>query len=39
MAAELVTRNVCDYRKPPKRVKTPINALCREDRARMPALP
>lgn len=32
MAHDLVTKNVCDYCKPSKRVKTPINALCREER-------
>lgn len=35
MSQDLVTKNVCDYCKPPKRVKTPINALDREDRTRM----
>lgn len=29
---------MCDFCKPPKREKTPINALCREDRTHMLAL-
>lgn len=37
-AQDLVAKNVCDFCKPPKRVKTPINALCREERTRMLAL-
>lgn len=35
MSQDLIRKNVCDYCKPPKRVKTPINALNREDRTRM----
>lgn len=35
IAQGLITKNPCDYCKPPKRVKTPINALCREERSRM----
>ena len=35
VAQDLLTKNPCDFCKPPKRVKTPINALCREDRTRM----
>lgn len=35
MAQDLITKNPCDYCKPPKRVMTPINALNREDRTRM----
>lgn len=38
MAQGLLNRNVCEFCKPPKRVKTPINALSREDRSRMLAL-
>lgn len=38
MAQGLLARNVCEFCKPPKRVKTPINALSREDRSRMLAL-
>ena len=34
-AQDLVAKNPCDFCKPPKRVKTPINALCTEDRTRM----
>lgn len=34
----LLTKNACDLCKPPKRAKTPINALSREDRSRMLAL-
>ena len=30
-----MAKNPCDFCKPPKRVKTPINALCTEDRTRM----
>ncbi|MBQ9002253.1 MAG: site-specific integrase [Eggerthellaceae bacterium] len=37
-AQDLITKNPCDYCKPPKRVKTPINALSREERSRMLAL-
>jgi len=35
VAQDLLTKNPCDFCKPPKRVKTPINALNREDRTRM----
>ncbi|MGI6535115.1 MAG: tyrosine-type recombinase/integrase [Eggerthellaceae bacterium] len=35
LAQDLITKNPCDFCKPPKRVKTPINALNREDRTRM----
>lgn len=35
---DLLTKNVCDFCRPPKRAKTPINALSREDRSRMLAL-
>lgn len=35
MVQDLITKNPCDFCKPPKRVKTPINALNREDRTRM----
>ncbi len=35
MAQDLITKNPCDFCKPPKRVKTPINALSREKRTRM----
>jgi integrase len=35
MAQNLITKNPCDFCKPPKRVKTPINALPREERTRM----
>lgn len=38
MAQVLLSRNVCEFRKPIKRVKTSINALSREGRSRMPAL-
>lgn len=34
-AQDLIAKNPCDFCKPPKRVKTPINALCTEDRTRM----
>ena len=34
-AQDILTKNPCDYCKPPKRVKTPINALNRADRSRM----
>lgn len=30
MAQDLITKNPCDFCKPPKRVKTPINALPHE---------
>lgn len=32
---DLLTKNACDFCKPPKRAKTPTNALSREDRSRM----
>ena len=35
MAQGLITKNPCDFCKPPKRVKTPINALSREEHTRM----
>ena len=35
VAQDLLTKNPCDFCKPPKRVKTPINALNRADRTRM----
>ena len=35
MAQDLITKNPCDFCKPPKRVKTPINALPREERTHM----
>ncbi len=35
MAQDLITKNPCDFCKPPKRVKTPINALNRKERTRM----
>ena len=35
VAQDLITKNPCDFCKPPKRVKTPINALGREERTRM----
>ncbi len=35
VAQDLIVKNPCDFCKPPKRVKTPINALNREDRTRM----
>ncbi len=35
---DLLTKNACDFCKPPKRAKTPVNALSREDRSRMLAL-
>ena len=35
MAQDILTKNPCDYCKPPKRAKTPINALNRSDRSRM----
>ena len=35
VAQDLITKNPCDFCKPPKHVKTPINALNREDRTRM----
>ena len=38
MAQGLIARNPCDFCKPPRRVKTPINALPREERTRMPEL-
>ena len=35
IAQDLLVKNPCNFCKPPKRVKTPINALCREERSRM----
>lgn len=35
VAQDLISKNPCDFCKPPKRVKTPINALSREERTRM----
>ena len=35
MAQDLLTKNPCDFCKPPKRVKTPINALSKSERSRM----
>jgi integrase len=35
VAQDLITKNPCNFCKPPKRVKTPINALNRDDRTRM----
>ena len=35
MAQDLITKNPCDFRKPPRRARTPINALPREERTRM----
>ena len=35
VAQDLLMKNPCDFCKPPKRVKTPINALNREERTRM----
>lgn len=35
ISLDLLMKNPCNFCKPPKRVKTPINALCREDRSRM----
>ena len=35
VAQDLIAKNPCDFCKPPKHVKTPINALNREDRTRM----
>lgn len=35
MAQDFITKNPCDYCKPPKRVKTQITALNRQDRTRM----
>ncbi len=34
-AQGLIAKNPCDFCKPLKRVKTPVNALCTEDRTRM----
>lgn len=34
-AQDLLVKNPCDYCKPPKRAKTPINALAKADRSRM----
>ena len=35
MAQDLITRNPCDFCKPPRRARTLINALPREERTRM----
>lgn len=35
MAQDLLTKNPCNFCKPPKRAKTQINALSREERSRM----
>lgn len=35
IAQNLLTKNPCNFCKPPKRIKTPINALCREERSRL----
>jgi len=35
VAQDLLVKNPCDFCKPPKRVKTPINALNRAERTRM----
>ncbi|MBQ9021922.1 MAG: site-specific integrase [Eggerthellaceae bacterium] len=35
LAQDLIVKNPCNFCKPPKRVKTPINALTRTDRSRM----
>ncbi len=35
MAQDMLTKNPCDYCKPPKRIKSKINALNREERTRM----
>ena len=35
VAQDLIAKNPYDFCKPPKRVKTPINALSREERTRM----
>ena len=35
MAQDMLTKNPCDYCKPPKRTKAKINALNREERTRM----
>lgn len=35
MSQDMVTRNIYDYCKPPKRVKSPVNVLDREERTRM----
>ena len=35
IAQDLITKNPCNFCKPPKRTKTKINALTREDRSRM----
>ncbi len=35
MAQDLITKNPCDFCKPPRRARTPINALSREERTRM----
>ena len=35
IAQDLITKNPCDFCKPPRRARTPINALSREERTRM----
>ena len=35
VAQDLITKNPCDFCKPPRRARTPINALPREERTRM----
>ena len=35
VAQDLIAKNPCDFRKPPKRARAPINALSREGRTRM----
>ena len=35
VAQDLITKNPCDFCKPPRRARTPINALSREERTRM----
>lgn len=35
IAQDLIKKNPCNFCKPPKRVKTKINALPREERSRM----
>lgn len=35
VAQNIITKNPCNFCKPPKRIKTPINALSREERSRL----
>ena len=35
VAQDLIAKNPCDFCKPPRRARTPINALSREERTRM----